>query len=137
MAPYAQRTGVPVDRSRAEIEHNLDRFGAEGFGYRRVPGLETLEFSYQGKVVLLRMGMPVPDDPPERRRRWRVMSMTVKALLVAVDEGLITFEEAFLAHFQVGPGRTVGDELVPELDRAVAERRLPTMLPMLPAGHNG
>ena len=34
MRRYAEGTSVPVDRSRAEIERALTRYGATGFGYQ-------------------------------------------------------------------------------------------------------
>jgi hypothetical protein len=51
----------------------------------------------------------------EEKRIWRVLAWNLKARMVAVDEGLETFEEAFLPHL-LNPrtGRTLYDELAKE-----------------------
>jgi hypothetical protein len=53
----------------------------------------------------------------EYRRRWRVLLITVKAMLEAVDSKVLTFDQAFLAHIVIpGTAKTLGDALVPHLD---------------------
>jgi hypothetical protein len=125
---------VPVDRSRNEIERTLLRFGAEGFGYAWEGSMEAVHFVYRGKQVRLRVPMPNSASyttdrarEQERRRRWRVLAMSVKATVVAVDEGLIQFEEAFLAWFVLPSGHTLGEALVPRLEAAAREGQLPTL----------
>lgn len=136
MPRYAADTSVSVDRSRAEIERLLQRFGADSFGYAWDRGQESVSFVYQGKQV--RLGIPLPKRESyrseeawakERRRRMRVLVMALKALLVAVEDGLIGFEEAFLSWFVTPSGRTVGDELIPRLEAAAHRGELPLLLP--------
>jgi hypothetical protein len=51
-------------------------------------------------------------DEQEAKRIWRVMAWNLKARLVAVDEGVETFEEAFLAHLlDERTGRTIYEQL--------------------------
>jgi hypothetical protein len=51
----------------------------------------------------------------EARRIWRVMAWNLKARLVAVEEGVETFEEAFLAHLvDERTGRTIYEQLAEE-----------------------
>jgi hypothetical protein len=134
-AAYAQDTKVPVDRSRAEIERNLIRFGASGFGYAWQGGKEQVIFTFDQKQV--RMEVPMPDkaeyrtDEPfqkERRRRWRSLAMIVKAKLVAVSDGITTFEDEFLSYFVTPDGTTIGQRLIPRLNAAALEGRLPPLL---------
>lgn len=136
MSPYAKDTAVPIDRSRAEIERLLQRFGADGFGYGWEGGQETVAFTYEGKQVRLSMPQPKRDSyrsedawNRERRRRWRVLVLTVKAMLVAVEEGILSFEETFLSWFVTPDGTTVGDNLIPRLEAAAHRGELPLLLP--------
>lgn len=46
----------------------------------------------------------------EIRRRWRALSLVIKAKLEAVQSGITTFEEEFLAHIILPGGRTVYEE---------------------------
>lgn len=137
---YAAHTAVPVDRSRAEIERTLMKYGATRFGTMMEPTGASIYFEVNGRQIQLRVPMPPRDDKQfararrsswravatserdkryeqEFRRRWRVLLITVKAMLEAVDSKVLTFDQAFLAHVVVpGTAKTVGDYLVPRLD---------------------
>lgn len=137
---YASRTSVSVDRTRSEIEKNLHRFGAEGFAYGWDAGQELIGFVYKAKNV--RMSIPMParskfrnDDQfeQERRRRWRSLGMVVKAKLVSVSDGIMTFEDEFLSYFVMPNGKTLGQALIPRLEAAATRGELPALLPE--AGH--
>lgn len=139
MTRYAENTAVPVDRSRTEIERNLIRFGAEGFAYGWEGSQEVVGFTYRGKQVRLTLPMPSRSSfrsedawQKERRRRWRALAMVLKAKLVAVDEGILSFEESFLAWFVMPQGQTLGEALIPRLEDAAQRGALPPL--MLPAG---
>ena len=66
----------------------------------------------------------------EERRIWRVLAWNLKARMVAVEEGVETFEEAFLSHL-VNPasGRTVYEQLSED-----GRIELPAPLLALPVG---
>lgn len=135
MPRYAEATSVSVDRSRAEIEKLLQRFGADSFGYAWDRGQECVSFVYQGKQVRLTIPLPKRESyrsedawAKERRRRLRVLVMALRALLVAVDDGLIGFEEAFLSWFVTPGGQTVSEQLVPRLEAAARRGELPLLL---------
>jgi hypothetical protein len=138
MTRYAENTSVPVDRSRNEIEKQLQRFGADGFAYGWDGGQEVVSFTYDGKQVRLSIPLPKRESyrsedawAKERRRRFRVLVLAVKALLVAVEDGLVGFEEAFLSWFVTPSGSTVGDMVIPQLNEAARTGILPPL--MLPA----
>jgi hypothetical protein len=140
MMAYAQNTSVPVERSRAEIERTLSRYGATRFGTMTEPDGATIYFEVNGRQIQLRVPMPARDDKQftrgrrsswrsvgnaerdkryeqEFRRRWRVLLITVKAMLEAVDSKVLTFDQAFLAHIVVpGTAQTLGEVIVPKLD---------------------
>lgn len=128
---YAEGTSVPVERSEAEIKRVLQRYGADKIGIMSETTKATIYFGVKGRDVqlvipLVRKGDPIPDKKgyafteqgadKEVRRRWRVMVLTLKAMLEAIDSKITTFDEVFLAHVVLpGTGRTIGDALVPKL----------------------
>ena len=89
----------------------------------------TLYFEVKGRQ--LQWSIPLPtkskfrydtDYDREVRRRWRVMLITVKAMLEAVESKLLTFDQAFLPHIVIpGTARTMGEMLsTPKLDALYA-----------------
>ncbi len=151
MTRYAESTSVPVERSRAEIERILSKYGATRFGtMNEADGSATVYFEFKGRQIQLPVPMPPRTDKrfardkygrvrvetqrerlweQEQRRRWRVLVITIKAMLEAVDTGLVTFEQAFLAHIVIpGTARTLGEALVPKLDALYSGLSLPALL---------
>src|SRR5262245_15611240 len=139
MTRYAAHTVVPVEKSRLEIERILTRYGATRFGNMSSATEVTIYFEVKGRQ--LQWTIPMPPEPKyashannvkrdqEIRRRWRVLIITMKALLEAVDSKLMTFDEAFLAHVVMpGTGRTLGAAIVPRLDRLYQGLSLPALL---------
>lgn len=128
---YAKGTDVPVSRSRDEIERTLRRYGAEAFGYAGDGTTAMVEFTTLDRRV--RLFIPMPEGrltavqyDREVRRRWRVLLLTVKAKLEAIESGISTFDDEFLAHLVLPTGRTVGEWLLPQLDRGAG---VPELLP--------
>lgn len=123
LGKYAEGTSVPVERSRAEIERVLMKYGATKFGTMSEETKVTVFFEVKGREVQWMVPLPAKakylreqDYDGEVSRRWRVLVITVKAMLEAVESKLLTFDQAFLAHVVVpGTGRTLGDVLVPRL----------------------
>jgi hypothetical protein len=156
---YAEKTSVPVERSRSEIERILTRYGAVRFGSMTEPDKATIYFEVKGRQVQIPIAMPDPGDKrfthdarstyrrvsdtkrdqrveAERRRRWRVLVITVKAMLEAVESKLLTFDQAFLAHIVI-PGRamTLGEAITPKLDALYSGvMSLPALLSENPKG---
>lgn len=155
MARYAQQTTVSTDSSRAEIEHTLNRYGATGFAYAREGDKAMVAFGIQGRRV--RFMLPLPDQQDrafthtrtgrERgrgqyphavlkaweqacRQRWRALALCIKAKLEAVEAGIVTFDEEFLAHIVLPGGQTFGEQQIPHLDEALAGRPMPPLLTM-------
>jgi hypothetical protein len=133
---YAEGTSVPVERSRGELSRILERHGASDFMTGEVDGKAQVLFKHGDRrirfQVPLDQGEPVKKLTParleasyqqERRRLWRALVLTVKARFEAVESGVETLEQAFLAHVVVNGGKTFGELAIPELDsgaRAVA-----------------
>jgi hypothetical protein len=116
---------VPVEQSRLEIERTLAKYGAKKFGVMTDESRVTLYFAVRGRELQWAIPIPPrrdfrsePDHDREVRRRWRVLLITVKAMLEAVESKLLTFDEAFLPHIVVpGTAQTLGQLLAtPKLD---------------------
>jgi hypothetical protein len=72
--PYADRTTVPIDRTKTEIETTLTRCGATRFAYFVEPKGAVIMFEVRDRR--LRFNLLLPDDAGAkaerlRRQRWR------------------------------------------------------------------
>ena len=147
---YAAGTDVPVDRSKVEIERTLTRFGADSFGYAVRQGTAHVVFEIEGRQV--RFTLPLPDrnadvfnvtpksnrrrapDAAEKaweqacRERWRALAAVIKAKLVAVEAGISTVEQEFLAWVALPDGSTVGENIGPAIDQAYTTGRVKPLL---------
>ncbi len=154
---YAESTSVPVERSKAEIERTLTRYGASQFmsGWD-AGGKAILGFVLDGRMVQMNLQLPSIHDPKfhrtptgrtrkrndaaeraweqECRSRWRALALVVKAKLEAVESGISTFETEFLAHIVLPDGKTVGGWIAPQLDAAYGSGKMPGKLPLLTEG---
>jgi len=150
MTRYAADTSVSVEKSRAEIESTLARYGATHFGYLSSP--EGADVAFQCKGRRVRFHIPLPDrnaraftHTPGRglrrstdeqlreweqacRQRWRALALVIKAKLEAVECGITSFESEFLAHIVLPDGETVGQWIAPQLAAAYSTGRMPPML---------
>lgn len=158
MARYASNTDVTVDKSRAEIERILDRYGANGYSYKRaeIDGqrIEQIDFTTESRHVRFLLKMPSRSEfsrTPSRgqkrsekatekaweqacRQRWRALALVVKAKLEAVECGISEFDREFFAQI-VNPStnRTVYEEVLPSLNERYAGIGGPVRVLGLPA----
>ena len=146
---YAGDTSVTEDRTRAEIERLLMKHGADEFGYNTRRTEAMIGFVLRGIRVEMRLPLPDRDDPKfkltptrrhtrsadkaneawqqEVRQRWRSLCLIIKAKLVAVEEGVTTFETEFLPYMVWGDGQTTAQKLLPMIKKAI-ENKQPLML---------
>ncbi len=151
MSTYASNTSVSAEKSRAEIERTLQRFGADQFMYGWEQERAVVQFSAEGRSIRFVLVLPDKEDPkfsmtPGGRRRrdadamlkaweqetrstWRALALVIKSKLVAVEEGIMTFEEEFLAHIVLPSGGTVGEWIVPQIERSYETGDMPLALP--------
>ena len=139
MATYATGTTVPISKSRDEIEKTLTRYGATAFayGWDDDRGLASVQFAMQGRQVRLMIPTPNMADAyrtptgqrrsegaaqsaheAAKRQRWRAMLLIVKAKLEAVESGIVSFEQEFLAHMVLPTGATVYEDLAAPVEEA-------------------
>lgn len=157
---YASQTSVSVERSRAEIERTLQRYGASKFMYGWDHQEAVIAFIVHnegsGEMRQVRFKVHVPPrgeffkTPTGRRRtalqiekeweqaqrsRWRALLLVIKAKLEAIDAGIATFEDEFLAYTMLPGGETVGEWIAPQLDEVYEKGVMPADLRLaLPAG---
>jgi len=151
MPKFAENTSVAAERSRAEIERILARYGATGFMYGWSAEHATVAFDMNARRVMFRLPMPASDDrefthTPSRgtrrsaaqieaaydqavRQRWRALALVIKAKLEAVESGITLFEEEFLAHIVLPNGQTVGHWMLPQVEQAYSRGTMPPLLP--------
>jgi hypothetical protein len=152
---YAAGTSTNSSASRAEIEHDLERFGATAFQYGWDSDRRRAEITFRigGRAVQMTMALPARDHPdviwtPARRRqrsaegqaeayeqltrqRWRALALGIKAKLALVEAGITTLEQEFLANVLLPGGQSVGSWVAPVVERAyeLDAAPMPALLP--------
>lgn len=127
MRRYAERTAVPVNESRRQIEKLLEQHGATGFIFGTTSGQALLAFEMKERRLRFIVPMPVANKTgtnqskvaAEHRRRYRALLLVLKAKLEAVSSQIVTFDEEFLAHIVIQGNTTVGDRMVPAIPQAL------------------
>lgn len=147
---YAASTTVSPEKSKAEIERTLARYGCKGFAYGVSPdgSLARVGFGSKTGDRTYRFTLPLPTGKERSithdgrgylrtqdgqakakdqviRTRWRALCLYIKATLEAVESGIIRFDEAFAAALVLPDNRTLG-EWIPEM---AATGKLPANLP--------
>lgn len=134
---FAQTTKVPVSQSRGEIEKMLSRHKCQQFG-TAVDYLEMkarVQFTAHERIVRFTVATPDPkkfkredDHAQEERRIWRSLLLVIKAKLEAVETGIATFEQEFLANIVMPNGRTVAEIVLPQIAESYSTGRMPLAL---------
>ena len=141
---FAQNTTVSVAKSRAEIEDLLAAHGADAFAIASEPGRVAVMFRLKDRAIRFVVPLPARDSDefqrtPKRRQwrspeevhkaweqacrsRWRALLLVIKAKLEAIEVGVSTIEQEFLAFMVTGSGATIGEALIPELSQIVSGR---------------
>ena len=137
MTKYAQGTQVDTGRSRLEIEHTLERFGATGQAWMRddeqhrvvvafkrsgrtyrftlnIPGVEEFRETPKGVYTRTDKVMHEAHDA-EIRRRFRSLANYIKAMLDAIDTGIIEADAVLLPFLLLPSGATVYEEAQEQL----------------------
>lgn len=151
MAKFAENTSVSVEKSRAEIESLIVRYGATHTAFMNAPGRAVICFEAKERRIMFEL--PLPDRSEKRfqhdgrgsrrspdkvteaweqacRQRWRALALVIKAKLEAVESGITSFEDEFLAHVVMPDGQTVATHIKPRIAQAYEQQG---MVPLLPA----
>lgn len=149
MNKYASNTEVPADRSRAEIEKTLQRYGADSFMYGWQGTRAVVQFECNNRRIKFVVEMPDKNDKnfthhsrgrrteeaalkaweQATRQKWRSLALLIKAKLVAVDDGIKTFEQEFMDSIVLPNGQTVAEYSIPQIAQIYESGK---MLPLLP-----
>lgn len=139
--PFAENTTVAPEKSQADIQATLRRYGATEFLSGWSGDKALIGFRLKGRAVRFVLNLPSRSDKrfqvtpgrhmrrsaeaalkeweQEVRRRWRALLLTIKAKFEAVESSIETFEEAFMPHFVLPSGATISETLLPQLDDAM------------------
>jgi hypothetical protein len=123
---YARYTRVPPEKTRAEIERTVKKYGAKGFVSGWQGDRVKIEFLCRDRHI--RMTMIEPQTAQPARSKWRSLLLLVKAKLEAVDAKITTFEEAFLSDIVMPDGRTVYEATREPIKIAYERKETPTLL---------
>lgn len=142
MSLYASGTVVSPEKSKAEIEAQLRRYGATDFVSGQLDRQFLAMIGFRCRERMVRFELPLPDPTSklftrarrypytnsdqkardlyeaELRRRWRALALVIKAKLEAVETGITTFEHEFMAHIVMPDGKTVGQHVGPAIEEA-------------------
>lgn len=146
---FAETTEVSVERSRAEIERMITRYGATSTAFMNSTDRAMVLFEAEGRRIMFELPTPKRDEfgttesgrqrnattqlkawEQACRQRWRALALVIKAKLEAVETGITTFEDEFMAHIVMPDGQTVATHIKPRIKAAYETGK---MLPLLPA----
>lgn len=144
---YAETTSVPIERSKAEIERTLAKYGASAFAYASDTEKAMIRFAMKNRQVMFLLPLPpFADFLLDKRRwirpqakqqeaweqacrsKWRALALAIKAKLEAVESGITAFEDEFLSHIMLPNGKTAGDWLKPQIESAYQNNKMPPLL---------
>lgn len=123
---FAADTSVPEEKTRMEIDRLLRKAGANALGFLSTETYAEIAFVMRGRKIRMRLSLTAdvsrtPEgrrrsesalataQEKETRRRWRCLLLSLKAKLAAVEGGVSSFEDEFLAWTILPGGGTVGD----------------------------
>lgn len=132
--PFAAGTDVPAEKTRAEIEALVTGRGADAYAFAVDGPKASIRFRLEGRLLRFDLPLPVLEDEAFQkvrrgaagiqprtpagarnawqkatRERWRALLLCIKAKFIAIEGGIVTFDEEFLAHVVLPDGRTVGE----------------------------
>lgn len=151
---YASSTSVSVEKSQAEIQRILARYGVEDFGVMNRSGVGSVIFQHKGLTVQIDVPLPGRDDAEFKltekgrdrgeaaalkaweqacKSRWRALLLAIKAKLEAVETGISTIEREFMPFIVMPDGRVLAEHVTPKLEAFAESGEMPQLL-ALPAG---
>lgn len=144
---YASQTEVPVDRSKAEIERTLQRYGASDFASGWKAGRALMQFSMMERHIRFILPLPTVDQFKKSekgrartdaqaftayeqacRQRWRALLLCIKAKLESAQSGIEAFETAFMGQIVMPNGKTMEELALPQIKLAYESGKMPVAL---------
>jgi hypothetical protein len=149
MGRYANTTEVPVEKSKAEIEETLRRYGASEFssGWKT----DSAMIVFRIRDLFIRFVLPFPSKDEKRfthkkvgsflkpmsdlqkmrayeqelRSRWRALLLVIKAKLEACECKISSIESEFLAHIVMPNDVTIGEWMIDGALPAIRSGQMP------------
>jgi len=146
---YAANTIVSVDKSRAEIEATLVRYGASMFLSGWDDDHAFVAFKLRDRHIKLTIPLPQRGErrfthhkdryglvrlnsdikaldlyEQAKRSLFRALLLAIRAKLESVESRIETFEQAFLAHIVLPDNTLVGDRVKALVDEAYRTGRM-------------
>ena len=146
---YAQHTAVSSERSKAEIERLLTRYGATSFASGWQNDQAVIQFHMSSRRI--KFVLPLPSKTSKAfthskrgirdertiyklweqatRQRWRALALVIKAKMEAVESGISEFEDEFLSNIVMPDGKTVAEHARPMIESAYNTGKVAALLP--------
>lgn len=145
---YARETRVPVDATAAEIQRLVGRYGARKFAHMTDEDEHRAVIMFSLNDRSFRFVLPLPTITDEAirltpetkklrslqvmraayeqavKQRWRALLLVIRAKFEAIEAGITTVEEEFLAQTMTAEGSTVWEQLGPQLAAGVQSVQL-------------
>ena len=148
MSVYASNTNVSSEKSKAEIERTLRRYGAEEFVSGWDQDKAVIMFKMENRRIRIYIPMPNKEDfrktasgrqrtnelaieqswEQASRQRWRSIALVIKAKLEYVSSGMKTIEEEFMSDIVMPNGKNLGAWVVPQIAAAYENKKMPPLL---------
>lgn len=136
-AAYAERTHVPAQRSRMEVEHVLTRAGASAVAIYNDAERAAVAFRLNARAYRFVIPLPAPARSISEekrhaqlvRQRWRALLLVLRAKIESARSGVTTLETELLPYAVLPSGNTVADEVHPRLTAAYESAHDVPLLP--------
>lgn len=137
-ARYAENTRVAASKTVNDILATLVKSGIDEFAQMNTQSGATILFKFDGVNYKIQLPYPDPSDvsithTPQGRsrnksdqgaffqkeldRKMRAFLLVIKAKLVAVEEGIVSFESEFLSYAVLSDGKTMFDHASPAIEQ--------------------
>lgn len=140
MRKYACDTEVSVQKSIQNIQDVLTGHKATRFGYMTSESEVVFACELRGKRIKFKLPLPSLKDLPKNSRQnpknflhqaerslYRGLFLTIKAKLVSIENGIETFEEAFLANIVLPNGQSFAEYSLPKLEETYTSGDVPRL----------
>ncbi len=146
MSNYANNTSVSPEKSQEEIKRTLRKYGADRFGVMEERTKAHVMFEYSRLSIQLTIELPersefeITETGRTRtaaaietahnqaiKQRWRALLLAIKAKLEAIECGISTIEQEFLAFMIMPDNRPLGDHLIPKMHQIAQNGKLPKL----------
>jgi len=138
MSRYASSTDVPTDRTKAEIEKTLLRYGADDITMATSVQRGRAGVAFVHRDIPVKINVPLPDRNDKEfrltdrgrkrvenqvqvaweqacRQRWRALLLLIKANLESIELGVLAAEDVWLPWMMLPGGQTVSEKIRPHL----------------------